>query len=131
MKSAAIDCELNIKQNRDSTFKCLPLRGKVGDFLYHPDLDIDIRESASMYSIDEKGPGAAAPAAAAPTQKQDYIFKKLKDVIYRMREVRDPLTKEITGYQMYAKDDSDYKKLLGTAGAKDGMPAPPVKFIKA
>jgi predicted ATP-grasp superfamily ATP-dependent carboligase len=34
MKSAAVDCELNYNQNKDGSFKCLTLEGKVGDFLY-------------------------------------------------------------------------------------------------
>ena len=49
MKSAAVDCELNYNQNTDQSFVCLTLEGKVGDFLYHPDLQTDIRESASTF----------------------------------------------------------------------------------
>ena len=51
MKSAAVDCELNYKENKDGTFQCLTLEGKVGDFLYHPELNQDIIISASK---DEK-----------------------------------------------------------------------------
>jgi hypothetical protein len=54
MKSAAIDCELNYAENKDGTFKCLPLKGKVGDFLYHPDIQTDILESESMYKLEDK-----------------------------------------------------------------------------
>lgn len=129
MKSAAIDCELNIQQNRDGSFKCLPLKGKVGDFLYHPYLNKDIQESASMYQISEgavaEQPGAP-PAAAPPA---DFLFQKFKGEIYRMKPLRDALTDEITGFEMYAKDDETMARLLGTAGAKAGKPAPPVKFL--
>lgn len=119
MKSAAIDCELNIEQNRDGSFKCLPLKGKVGDFLYHPDLETDIRESAAMYKIEEK---PAVKANAPTTQKPNFILKRFKGVVYRMKIVD-------SGFEMYAEDDVDMKRLLGTAGVKDGQPAPPVKFV--
>jgi len=119
MKSAAIDCELNIEQNRDGSFKCLPLKGKIGDFLYHPDLDTDIRESASMYKIEEKP--ATAPGLPG---KPNFILKKFKGVVYRMKIVD-------SGFEMYAEDDVEMKRLLGTAGVKDGQPAPPVKFTLA
>ena len=125
MKSAAIDCELNIKENRDGTFKCLPLKGKVGDFLYHPNLDIDIRESASMYSVKE----AAEPAPLVKADVlPDFILQKLKGTIYRLRYLRDAAM-DTTGFEMYAQDDVGYKKLLGTAGVKDGKPGPPVKWV--
>jgi hypothetical protein len=110
MKSAAIDCELNIEQNRDGSFQCMPLKGKVGDFLYDPDLDIDIRESASKYKIEEK-----------PALKPNFILKKFKGVVYRMKIVD-------SGFEMYAEDDIEMKRILGTAGMKEGQPAPPVKF---
>ena len=121
MKSAAVDCELNIQENRDGTFKCLPLKGKVGDFLYHPELATDIRESASMYSVKEK-------VGENSSLKPDFILQKLKDVIYRMRYVRNDAG-DITGFEMYGKDDVGYKKLLGTSGVKGEKPGPPVKFM--
>ena len=125
MKSAAIDCELNIKQNFDGTFKCDSLKGSVGDFLYHPDIDIDIRESASKYGI---APSAAAkPASAVP--EPNFILKKLKDTIYRMKEIKDSTTGVVTGFEMYAADDKTFSRLLGKSGAKDGKPAPPVNFV--
>ena len=54
MKSAAVDCELDYAENKDGTFRCLSLKGKVGDFLYHPDLNTDILESASQFDVTEK-----------------------------------------------------------------------------
>jgi hypothetical protein len=44
MKSAAVDCRLNTYDNEE--VQCLQLRGKVGDFLYHPLLEQDILESS-------------------------------------------------------------------------------------
>ena len=128
MKSCAVDCELNIQENKDGTFKCLPLKGKVGDFLYHPDIDIDIRESASMYSVAEKAPAAAA-AVPAPTLPAGVTKKKFRDKIYLMKELKDESSGQITGFEMYAEDDMQMKRLLATAGAKDGRPGPPVKFL--
>jgi hypothetical protein len=125
MKSAAVDCELNIQENRDGTFKCLPLKGKVGDFMYHPDLDVDIRESVSMYDIKEDVPENNSTATVAP----DFIFQKLKDTVYRMRYLRNT-EGDIIGFEMYAQGDVEYKKLLGTAGVKGEKPGPPVKWVK-
>ena len=44
MKTAATDCLLNYKENRDGTFICR-LLGNEGDFLYHPNLQKDIETS--------------------------------------------------------------------------------------
>ena len=129
MKSCAVDCELNIQENKDGTFKCLPLKGKVGDFLYHPDIDIDIRESASMYSVAEKAPAAAAAPAAVAALPAGVSKKKFRDKIYLMKELKDETSGQITGFEMYAEDDMDMKRLLATTGAKDGRPGPPVKFL--
>jgi hypothetical protein len=111
MKSAAIDCELNIQQNGDGSFKCLPLEGKVGDFMYHPDLDIDVRESASKFKESE-----AAPAVPV-------IFKKLKEVTYRMKQTA-------TGFEMYDMNDVKLERLLATTGIKDGKPSAPIVWTK-
>jgi len=112
MKSAAVDCELNIQQNNDGSFKCLPLEGKIGDFMYHPELDIDIRESASKFKED--GPAEVAVPI---------IFKKLNGVTYRLKQTA-------TGFEIYDKDDVPLANLLATAAIKDGKPAPPVKWVK-
>jgi hypothetical protein len=129
MKSAAVDCEINIKENKDESFQCLSLDGAVGDFLYHPDLETDIRESASKYSIKETPKVATTPAAVKPVEPAkpiDYIKKALKGVIYRMKEIKKDGV--LVGFEMY--EDLDDGKLLGTSGAKDGKPSPPVKFIE-
>jgi hypothetical protein len=126
MKSAAVDCELNIKENYDKSYVCLPLEGKIGDFLYHPDLDIDIRESASMYS--------RAPAPVAQTlPKKNYIKKKINKVEYRLKEIRDPATKVVSGFTIYASEDTQMLVPVGTTGVKQGEegpePAAPVKWL--
>jgi hypothetical protein len=115
MKSAAVDCRLNIKENKDESFQCLSLDGAVGDFLYHPDLETDIRESTSKYSITSQ----------VDVKPVDYIKKSLKGVIYRMKEIKKDGV--LVGFEMY--EDVDGGKLLGTSGVKDGKPAPPVKFV--
>jgi len=127
MKSAAVDCELNILENAEGdTFKCMPLRGKVGDFMYNPDINIDIMESASDTRMG--GPGAAPAAAASKVAPAvaalppGTIKKKLKDTIYIMKETE-------TGFNMYGENDYKLEKLVGTSGKKDGKPTPPVKFL--
>jgi len=57
MKTAAADCLLNYNENRDGTFICR-LLGNEGDFLYHPNLQIDIERSENensgdLFKVDE------------------------------------------------------------------------------
>ncbi len=73
LKSAAIDCELNYKQNKDETFQCLPLRGAVGDFLYHPILTQDITMSKGLKFKGLGGDETAAAAEAPKREKKDII----------------------------------------------------------
>jgi hypothetical protein len=127
MKSAAVDCELNIKENYDDSFVCLPLEGKIGDFLYHPDLDIDIRESASMY----------AKAALPVPEKKAYIKKFITHAgekkEYRLKEIRDPGTKVVTGFTIFANEDLKMLAPLGTTSVKMGaegpQPAAPIVWV--
>ena len=115
MKSAAIDCELNYKQNKDGTFKCLPLKGSVGDFLYTPDFDEDIAESAK-YTLGESVSDIPVPKVS---------FQKYQGTIYRMRQILDA-TGAVTGFEMFDKDDAVFSKRLGTAGASGGKPGKPI-----
>ena len=116
MKSASIDCELNYKQNKDGTFKCLPLKGSIGDFVYHPLLEKDIQEAAKF--VMQK-----------PTPR--VLRQAFKGVTYRMREVLDE-ENAVTGFEIFADDDDDMKVLKGRskAAVKDGVwkPAPPVTW---
>ena len=121
MKSSAVDCELFSKENKDGTFECLSLKGAVGDFMYHPDINIDISESASKFSVSEK---ASAPVAKkAPV---DYIRKKLGETIYRLKKVIEG--DKIIRFDMY--EDKDGGVLVGTAGVKGENPGPPVVISK-
>ena len=58
MKTAAADCLLNYKENRDGTYVCR-LLGNEGDFLYHPNLQRDIETSkhdeiGDLFKVPEK-----------------------------------------------------------------------------
>ena len=143
MKAAAVDCELNIKENKDGSFKCLPLRGKIGDFMYHPNLEDDIRESASKYQAAPVvaapvAPVAAAPvvaAAAAPKPAAAYIKQEYKGKPYIFKYVRPEPKAVATGFEIYAIDDTGFKKLLGRAGVRlptefgKEKPGKPVEFL--
>jgi uncharacterized protein YnzC (UPF0291/DUF896 family) len=128
MKSSAVDCELFSKENKDGTFQCLSLKGAVGDFMYHPDINIDIRESASQFAVSAK-PVAKAPLAKAPAPK-DYIRKKLGKAddapIYRLKKVLEDGA--LVRFDIY--EDVDGGKLVGTAGVKGDNPGPPIKMDK-
>jgi len=137
LKSAAVDCELNEKQNKDGTFQCLPLKGKIGEFLYHPYLEDDILNAGK---IAIRGPGPASAAAKVQgvqeqgqgqepqKPKPKVSTQKYKGKEYRMRETLSS-DGTVTGFEMFAAEDTAMKTLLGTAGVKDGKPGPPVKLL--
>jgi hypothetical protein len=139
MKSSSVDCEINVKKNKDGSFMCLPLKGKVGDFMYNPVLKDDLLDAPQFVGADGKDilekvcvPGAAAVEMAEDPAAND-LFKMLKGVSYRMRPVmREDGTVE--RFDMYEADQEKPTKkiplkLLGTAGVKDGKPGPPVKMV--
>jgi hypothetical protein len=144
LKSSAIDCEINYKKNKDSTFMCLPLKGKIGEYVYNPDLEIDILNMPQFSGVDvEKtctgldiSTAITKPKITAQAQPQTAakdLFKALKGITYRMRPVTGP-SGQIERFDMYEADQAEPKKvipekLLGTAAVKDGKPAPPVKLI--
>jgi hypothetical protein len=139
MKAAAVDCELNIKENKDGSFKCLPLRGKIGDFMYHPNLEDDIRESASKYQAATVEAPVVAPAAVAavpkPTGPAAYIKQEYKGKPYIFKYVRPDPKAVATSFEIYALDDTGFKKLLGSAGVRlptefgKEKPGKPVEFL--
>ena len=108
MKSAAIDCELNYAENKDGTFKCLPLKGKVGDFLYHPDIQTDILESESMYQLTN-------------TKEE----KKLRAITYK--GIRYLVEKTDTKFMLYSPENLEVA--LGEAAIKDDNPALPITLF--
>ena len=142
MKSSSIDCEINMKKNKDGTFTCLPLKGKVGDFIYNPVLRDDILAAPQFVGPDGKDildtvcVTGAAPVEMAEDPSAKDIFKALKGVTYRMRPIFTADGSTIERFDMYEADQAKPArkiplKLLGTAGVKDGKPAPPVKLTGA
>ena len=140
-----MDCELNYKQNKEGdSFRCLTLKGKVGDFVYTPVLADDIQAAAGLRistgipaaaAAAAAAPAAAAPAApaaaAAPAAPQQAplepgeVHKLFKKVLYIMKPTKDGET--ITGFRML---DPITRKIRGYAAAKEGKPAPPVDFLE-
>ena len=138
LKSASVDCEINLKKNKDESFMCLPLKGRVGDFLYNPILKDDILEAPQFQGADGKDildtvcVTGVKPRVSSVVALPD-IFKALKGITYRMRPVTNEAG-DIIRFDMYEADQADPKKkipekLLGTAGVKDGNPAGPVKLL--
>ena len=108
MKGAAVDCTLNQSENRDGTFECVALPGKIGDFLYHPDLTID---KSSEGEFKQK-------RVAEAVQGFDL---KLRGVAYKAIDTMEDGV--LVGFTLY--DPIDLKRALGTTGVRDGKPAPP------
>jgi hypothetical protein len=124
MKSVAVDCEMNLHDNYDGTYKCVALDGNIGDFTYHPDLQKDIVLTTSKYKDeDEVAPLAiAAPvdvplAAPVAAPLAVPIVPKAKKVEYRKvwyyYTVKRDDDKKIIGYLFYSIDDPELKTPIG------------------
>jgi predicted NAD-dependent protein-ADP-ribosyltransferase YbiA (DUF1768 family) len=133
LKTAAVDCELNFKQNKDKTFKCLPLKGKVGDFIYNPVLEEDVREGSKFEGSENICTG---------TIKAQEMFQKISKVPYFLRETLNEAG-DVTGYEVFAAKEIEEKgkkvikkvtpeKKMGTVGVRkvEGMdkPGPPINI---
>jgi hypothetical protein len=108
MKGAAVDCALNMSENRDGTFECISLPGKTGDFLYHPDI-----------AIDQSSEGEFKQQKVADAVEGFDL--KLRGVDYKAIDKVEGGV--LVGFTLY--NPADLKRPLGTAGERDGQPAPP------
>jgi len=107
MKSAAVDCELNHAENKDASFYCLKLEGKVGDYLYHPDLARDVAESESKHKI---------------------IAKVEKKVIFNFTDGGKEYSAVGADDKFIVYARGNLEKPLGTMPSKDGKPTRPITF---
>ena len=107
MKSASVDCDLNYAENKDGSYICLKLEGKVGDYLYHPLLYRDIAESESKHKIVEI------------VEKKVVIPVTYKGIAY------SAIAKD-GKYTLYARDN--FEKPVGELLSKNGKPALPIRF---
>lgn len=114
MKGVAIDCQLNMAENKDGTYQCFSLKGNVGDFLYHPDITIDKTKTESEYKFKK-------------VEVRKGFSVRIKDVSYQATEVRDD-TDILTGFELYDPTDLDYKQLLGITKARNGKPVRPFEL---
>jgi hypothetical protein len=123
MKSAAVDCRLNTYDNEDGTFECLTIRGKVGDFLYHPVLTQDILESSVEFQ--EKGEG---PAAASLEQVYEITLDSRKLLA---AAVKDKTTQVTQLYNLFDAADKLRTKKVGTmtADPATGLPTGDATFL--
>ena len=119
LKTAAVDCELSFKQNNDKTFKCLPLKGKVGDFIYNPNLEEDIREGAKFEGSEDICTGTVKPQA---------LFQKINKVPYYLVEILGEKN-EVMGYEVLAAVEVDDPKNPGKKMLKRSSPAKKVGTV--
>ena len=137
LKAAAVDCELSYKQNKDGTFRCLPLKGTVGDFIYNPVLEQDLLEASKFE--DE---GAICSGELKPRE----FFVPINKITYLLKEVFDE-KKTVVGYDAFEAikvpdpknpaKQIDKRKIpenkLGTVGVRlvNGapQPGPPVNIV--
>ena len=117
MKSVAVDCEMNLPDNYDGSYKCAALDGNIGDFAYHPELQKDIQETEARF---KKAPVAAPAAVAAPLVEAPVLQKpipKPKIVEYRKQSYYYTIKKDEEGkplgYLFYSTDDPELKAPIG------------------
>ena len=115
MKSVAIDCQLNMAENRDGTYTCFSLTGNVGDFMYHPDINIDKTKTESEYKFKK-------------VESRKGFGIKLSGVSYQALEVRND-SGVVVQFQLYDPSDTTFTTVLGTTGVKDGKPAKPITLF--
>ena len=107
MKSAAVDCRLNLYDNGD--VQCLQLRGKVGDFMYHPLLEQDILEGTVNLEKSAAGP-------KAPAETEDILEIELGERKLLAAPVKDDSGKVIR-YDLFEALDKARTKVVGTMTA--------------
>ena len=126
MKSVAVDCEMNLPDNYDGSYKCAALDGSIGDFAYHPDLQKDIQETEARF---KKAPAAqAAMAMPLPAPLADAAqapvappmaapIPRAKKVEYRKTWYYYVLKKDeggkLLGYLFYSIEDPELKTPIG------------------
>lgn len=103
MKTAAVDCQLNMAENRDGKYQCLDLEKMVGDFLYEPDLAIDITKSLSRFRAEKR----ATVAFTRPKDGKDYFAVIQYDA-----------QGNITEWFIYGIEDKEMQKVVAKAEVK-------------
>ena len=137
LKSSSVDCEINLNKNKDTSFMCLPLKGKIGDFLYRPVLDDDIKNAPQFDGPDGKDLFPTICTTGEDPTRDD-TFRRLKGVWYRLRPVYNE-AKDVTRFDMYSADQQTPAKKIpevkvGTAGvgvgkAGEPVPGPPIQML--
>ena len=94
MKSAAVDCELNLNENSDGTFVCQKFT--VGDFMYNPILKDDIEESRFL-----------KPATAAAASTKTYPIVRMKGRPLKLVPFTDPGTGKVVRFDMFEVEDEE------------------------
>lgn len=111
MKSAAVDCRLNTYDNDDGSFSCLTLKGKVGDFMYHPILDQDILESAVAFK-EKKTEAATVEGVLEKVLQIELDGRKLIAAA-----VKDKTSGIVLSYDLYDAADKARVRKVGTMTA--------------
>jgi hypothetical protein len=116
---------------------CLPLKGKIGDFLYRPVLDDDIKNAPQFEGPDGKDLFPTICTTELDPTRDD-VFRRLKGIWYRLRPVYSE-AKDVTGYKMYSADQYVPSKKIpevevGKAGVSVGkagepVPGPPIQLL--
>ncbi len=127
MKTAAADCLLNYKENRDGTFICR-LLGNEGDFLYHPNLQRDIETSKH----DEIGNMFVVPPAEVAKVKEAEAKLSFEEEKKEEETVIAPVGAETTQQEQAAvAETAQVLTAEATQPKVEAPPKPPAKPAEA
>lgn len=128
MKSVAVDCEMNLPDNYDGSYKCAALDGSIGDFAYHPDLQKDIQETEARFKkapaaqaamampvplaqpMDAPIDAAAAPPVAPPVPRAKKVEYRKTWYYYTLKKDEEG---KLLGYLFYSIEDPELKAPIG------------------
>ena len=127
MKASAVDCRLNTYDN-DEGLECYSLKGNVGDFMYHPNLEKDLLESASAFDQGQVAEDKKVEPVTDQALELTYGPEKRKLLVV---SVKDPATLIVLSYDVYDGADKKRTKKIGTmkANGDTGLPKGKVKFL--
>lgn len=134
MKSAAVDCRLNYEENKEEdpekAFTCKKFAyDSVGDFMYDPNLRLDIEETRKFVQVKKPttvAAAAVAPAAitpAAPAAPKKKLKATIQEVTYWLEPEVDAEGKTIKFY-LYDESDKDLVERKGEVKATESKKNP-------
>ena len=112
MKEVAIDCELNKTEN-EPDIACFRIEGTSNQYMFDPDLDIDILTTESELRLEKPKPSVVALGASAPIADDTITYRVF--AFKGKRYLRVPSGKP-NEFNIYEESDRDLTEVVGILG---------------